>query len=83
MRNMPFMVKFFREFPEIIAINMNYLNAHDAYRARKVKWRDGNKVVLFDSGKYTAVIMPLDTHGFENVCRVPETEPCPNYKEKL
>jgi hypothetical protein len=60
MRNMPYLVKFFREFPDPTAINMNYINALDHYRAWKVKWYGNNKAVLFESGNYTAVIMPMD-----------------------
>jgi hypothetical protein len=59
MRNMPFLVKFFREFPEPAAINMNYINSLDHYRAWKVKWYGVGKPVLFESNNCTAVIMPM------------------------
>jgi hypothetical protein len=58
--NMPYLVKFFREFPEPTAINMNYINSLDHYSAWKVKWYGSNKAVLFESTGYTAVIMPMD-----------------------
>jgi DNA polymerase III sliding clamp (beta) subunit (PCNA family) len=61
--NMPFLVKFFREFPEPTAFNMNYLNALDHNLAWKVKWYGSEKAVLFESGSYTAVIMPMRMDG--------------------
>jgi hypothetical protein len=64
MRNMSFLVKFFREFPGITAININHLNALDPNLTWEVKWYDSHKAVLFESGRYTAVMMPLVTHGF-------------------
>jgi hypothetical protein len=57
--NMPYLVRFFREFPEPTAINMNYINALDHFRPWTVKWYGVNKAVLFESGIYTALIMPL------------------------
>jgi hypothetical protein len=57
--NMPYLVKFFREFPEPTAINMNYLNSLDHYLEWKAKWFGSNKAVLFESNSYTAVIMPI------------------------
>jgi hypothetical protein len=57
---MPYLVRFFREFPEATAINMNYLNALDCDCAWKVKWYGTKKAVLFESGGYAAVIMPMD-----------------------
>jgi hypothetical protein len=59
MGNMPYLVKFFREFPETTALNMNYLNSLDHYLAWKAKWYGGDKAVLFESNSYTAVIMPM------------------------
>jgi hypothetical protein len=61
MGNMPFLVKFFREFPEPTAINMNYLNSLDHYIGWKVKWYGSNKAVLFESTTkiYRAVMMPM------------------------
>jgi hypothetical protein len=56
---MPFLVKFFREFPDPTAFNMNYINALDCFRAWKVQWYGSDKAVLFESGSYTAVIMPI------------------------
>jgi hypothetical protein len=53
------LVKFFREFPEPTAINMNYLNALDPYNVWQVKWYGSNKAVLFESNSFTAVIMPI------------------------
>jgi hypothetical protein len=38
---------------------MNYINALDRYRAWEVKWYGSEKAVLFESGGYTAVIMPM------------------------
>jgi hypothetical protein len=64
--NMPFLVRFFREFPEPTAFNMNYINALDHFRAWKIKWYDSNKAVVFESGSYTAVIMPM--WGNNNGC---------------
>jgi hypothetical protein len=58
--NMPYLVNFFREFPEPTAINMNYLNSLDHYSAWKVKWYGSDKAVLFESKEYTAVIMPMN-----------------------
>jgi hypothetical protein len=63
LENMPYLVKFFREFPEPTAINMNYMDALDCFRAWTVKWYESNKPVLFESGTYTAVIMPMRTYG--------------------
>jgi hypothetical protein len=60
MGNMPYLVKFFREFPEPTAINMNYLNSLDHCLAWKAKWYGSNKAVLFESNSYTAVIMAMD-----------------------
>jgi hypothetical protein len=57
--NMPYLVDFYRKFPEPTAINMNYLNSLDHYQAWKVKWYGGNKAVLFKSNGYSAVIMPI------------------------
>jgi hypothetical protein len=57
--NMPYLVNFFREFPEPTVINMNYLNALDHDRAWSVKWYGGDKPVLFESADHTAVIMPI------------------------
>jgi hypothetical protein len=62
--NMPYLVKFFREFPEPTAINFNYLNSLDHYSAWKVKWYGSNKAVLFESKGYTAVIMPMNMRVF-------------------
>jgi hypothetical protein len=62
-RNMPFIVDFFRKFPDPTAINMNYLNALDHFRAWEVKWYGSDKAVLFESGIYTAVIMPMEMRG--------------------
>jgi hypothetical protein len=53
------LVKFFREFPEPTAINMNYLNALDPYNVWQVKWYDGDKPVLFETYRRSAVIMPM------------------------
>jgi hypothetical protein len=58
--NMPYLVKFFREFPDPTEINMNYINDLDCFSAWKVKWHGGNKAVLFESDGYTAVIMPMN-----------------------
>jgi hypothetical protein len=58
--SMPFLVRFFREFPGATAINMNYINALDCSCAWTVKWYGSNKAVLFESGSYTAVIMPMN-----------------------
>jgi hypothetical protein len=60
MGNMPYLVKFFMEFPEPTVINMNYLNSLDHYLPWKAKWYGSNKSVLFESGKYSAVIMPMN-----------------------
>jgi hypothetical protein len=57
--NMPYLVKFFREFPEPTAINMNYLNSLDHYLDWKIKWYGSDKAVLFESNSYSAVIMPM------------------------
>jgi hypothetical protein len=57
--NMTFLVKLFREFPEPTAINMNYLNALDPFIQWHVKWYGNDKAVLFESYKYSAVIMPM------------------------
>jgi hypothetical protein len=59
MWNMPFLVDFFRKFPDPTAINMNYLNALDPSYEWEVKWYGSDKAVLFESGSYTAVIMPM------------------------
>jgi hypothetical protein len=59
-KNMSYLVKFFREFPEPTAINFNYLNSLDHYSAWKVKWYGSDKAVLFESKGYTAVIMPMN-----------------------
>jgi hypothetical protein len=59
MGNMPFLAKFFREFPEPTTINMNYLNSLDHYRPWKVKWYGSENAVLFESEDYTAIIMPM------------------------
>jgi hypothetical protein len=59
--NMPYLVKFFREFPEPTAINMNYINSLDHYLDWKIKWYGSNKPVLFESDGYSAVIMPMQT----------------------
>jgi hypothetical protein len=63
MGNMPYLVKFFREFPEPTAINMNYLNALDHNHAWKIKWYGNNKAVLFESNIYAAVMMPMRMDG--------------------
>jgi DNA polymerase III sliding clamp (beta) subunit (PCNA family) len=57
--NMPYLVEFLRSFPEPTAINMNYLNSFDHYRAWTAKWYGSDKAVLFESGDYTVVIMPM------------------------
>jgi hypothetical protein len=62
MGNMPYLVKFFREFPDLTAINLNYINALSD-RAWEVKWFGSDRAVLFESGVYTAVIMPIRTQG--------------------
>jgi hypothetical protein len=62
-RNMLFLVKFFREFPEPTAFNMNYINALDRFHTWKVKWYGSNKAALFEGGSYTAVIMPMNMTG--------------------
>jgi hypothetical protein len=59
MMNMQYLVKFFREFPEPTAININYINSLDYYLEWKAKWYGSNKAVLFESNSYTAVIMPM------------------------
>jgi hypothetical protein len=63
--NMPFLVKFFREFPEPTVFNMNYINALDHYRAWKVKWYGSNNAVLFESNSYSVVIMPMRMEGIQ------------------
>jgi DNA polymerase III sliding clamp (beta) subunit (PCNA family) len=62
MGNMPFLVKFFREFPEPTAINMNYINSLDHYLDWEIKWYGSNEAVLFESNSYSAVIMPMRMH---------------------
>jgi hypothetical protein len=63
MGDLPYLVKFFREFPDPTAINMNYLNDLDHCLEWKVKWYGGDKAVLFESGIYTAVIMTMRMDG--------------------
>jgi hypothetical protein len=63
MRDLSFLVKFFREFPKPTAINMNYINALDHFCPWTVKWYGSEKAVLFESGGYTAVIMPINMEG--------------------
>jgi hypothetical protein len=53
------LVKFFREFPEPAAINLDFLKDLDCGQKWNVKWHGRGKPVLFESGAYTAVIMPL------------------------
>jgi hypothetical protein len=60
MGDMPYLVKFFRGFPEPTAINMNYLNSLDHSLEWEVKWYGSNKAVLFESNGYTAVIMSMN-----------------------
>jgi hypothetical protein len=62
LENMPYLDKFFREFPEPTVINMNHIDALDCSRDWTVKWYGSNKAVLFESGKYTAVIMSMRTN---------------------
>jgi hypothetical protein len=69
MASMPFLVKFFREFPELTAFNMNYINALDSFRVWKVKWYGSNNAVLFKSDRHTAVIMPMYTESLPNDTR--------------
>jgi hypothetical protein len=57
--DIPYLVNFFRKFPEPTAIKMNYLNSLDCYLTWKAKWYGSNKAVLFESDSYTAVIMPI------------------------
>jgi hypothetical protein len=59
MGNMPCLVKFFREFPEPTAINMNCLNDLDHDFVWRVKWYGSEKAVLFESESRAAVIMPI------------------------
>jgi hypothetical protein len=59
MMNMPYLVKFFREFPEPTAINMNCLNDLDHDFVWQVKWYGSEKAVLFESDSLTALIMPI------------------------
>jgi hypothetical protein len=63
MADMPYLVKFFREFPEPTAINMNYLNSLDPSLKWKAKWYGANKAVLFESDNYLAVVMPMSMDG--------------------
>jgi hypothetical protein len=60
MENMPYLVMFFRKFPDPTAINMNYINSLDHDSAWNVKWYGSDKPVLFESNAYRAVIMPLN-----------------------
>jgi hypothetical protein len=57
--DMSHLVRFFREFPEITAINMNFLNSLPAGLSWDVRWWGSEEAVTFTSGTYTAVIQPL------------------------
>jgi hypothetical protein len=57
--NMPDLVRFFREFPEPVAINMNYINSLDHLLCWKVTWYGNGKPVLFESGTYTALMQAM------------------------
>jgi hypothetical protein len=59
MGSMPYLVKFFREFPEPTAINMNCLNDLDHDFVWRVKWYGSDKAVLFEGESRAAVIMPI------------------------
>jgi hypothetical protein len=59
MRNMPYLVKFFREFPEPTAIDINYLNSLNHYLAWQIKWYGSDNAVLLESDRYTAVITTI------------------------
>ena len=51
--------RFIKTFPEPTAINPKYL-ADLGSEFWRVSWRDKNKKVVFESGSYKAVIMPLN-----------------------
>ena len=57
--NMPYLIDFFRKFPEPTAINFNYLNSLDHYSAWKVNWYGSDKAVLFESNRFAAIIVPI------------------------
>jgi DNA polymerase III sliding clamp (beta) subunit (PCNA family) len=59
MGNMPYLAKFFREFPDPTAININYLNSLDPDLPWKISWYGAKKAVLFESDNYSAIIMPM------------------------
>jgi hypothetical protein len=53
------LVMFLRQLPDPTAINLNYLNALNPDLIWTVYWYAPDKPVLFRSGTYTAVIMPM------------------------
>jgi hypothetical protein len=59
------LVKFFRDFPKLTVINLEYLAALTPGEIWKVRWIEERKAITFTANTKTAIIMPIDPTVFD------------------